>query len=451
MDLTELLLQPEGKTLEFKRDLSSPAGVLRTVVAFANTSGGIVLIGVDDGTRAVRGVSDPLALEERVASLVSDSILPRVLPDIELLAFRSTHVLAVRIHPSAARPHHLVRSGPEAGAYVRVGSTNRQADPELLAEMRRFVRGEAFDEQPMPDLEVDAVDVDAVRSAFEDIRTLRRTDLDTLRLTVRHQGRTVPTVGGVLLFGRERLAHFPDAWVQAGRFAGTDRSRIVDQAEIVSYPTEAVPEAVAFVEKHGLHGVRIGAVQRTSVRSLPPVAVREALVNALVHADYAQRGAPVRVALFDDRLEIENPGLLPFGLTLDDLPRGVSKLRNRVLGRTFKELGLVEQWGSGVQRMIGTCREAGLPPPEWEEIGTRLRVTLRTGADGTAALDPKDRAILDVLGAAAGLRTREVSEAVGLSVRATRQRLARLAALGEVREIGSGPTDPQRRYFRADG
>ena len=451
MDLTELLLQPEGKTLELKRDLSSPAGLLRTVVAFANTSGGTVLIGVEDGTRAVRGVTDPLALEERVASLVSGSILPRVLPDIELLAFRNTHVLAVRVYPSAARPHHLARSGPEEVAYVRVGSTNRRAGPEMLAEMRRFARGEAFDEQPMPDLAADAVDFDAAASAFEDVRKLKRADLDTLRLTVRHQGRRVPTVGGVLLFGQERLRHFPDAWVQAGRFAGLDRSRIVDQTEIVSHPSAAVLEAVAFVEKHGLHGASIGAVRRTSVRSLPPVAVREALVNALVHADYAQHGAPIRVALFDDRLEIENPGLLTFGLTLDDLPRGVSKLRNRVLGRTFKELGLVEQWGSGVQRMIGACREAGLPAPEWEEIGTRLRVTLHTGANGAIALDPKDRTILDALGPTDGLRTREVADAVGLSARATRQRLARLVELGEVREIGSGPNDPQRRYFRVDG
>ena len=137
-------------------------------------------------------------------------------------------------------------------------------------------------------------------------------DLDSLHLTVRHQRRTVPTVGGVLLFGRDRLAHFPDAWVQAGRFAGVDRSRILDQTEILSHPSEAVPVAVAFVEKHGLHGAHIGAVRRTSIRSLPPVAVREALVNALMHADYAQRGAPIRVALFDDRLEVENPGLLPF-------------------------------------------------------------------------------------------------------------------------------------------
>ena len=124
--------------------------------------------------------------------------------------------------------------------------------------------------------------------------------------------------------------------------------------------------------------------------NLPPAAVREAVVNAVVHADYAQRGAPVRVAIFDDRLEVENPGLLPFGLTVDDLRRGISKLRNRVIGRVFHELGLIERWGSGVQRMTAACREAGLAEPELEEIGTRFRVTLRTTGGGDGIVDEAD-------------------------------------------------------------
>lgn len=449
MDLLELLRRTEGKTLEFKRDLSSPAGFIRTVVAFANTSGGTVLVGVEDGTRAVRGVTDPLALEERIASLVSDSIAPRVLPDIELLGFRDTHVVAVRIYPSAVRPHHVVRTGPERGVHVRVGSTNRTADEALIAEMRRFARAEAFDEQPLPELNPSAIDFEAASRSFADVRKLRPADLDTLRLMTRYQGAAVPTVGGVLLYGRERLVHFPDAWVQAGRFAGTDRSHLIDREDILSSPVDAVTDAVAFVRKHGTNGVSIGAVRNRPLPGLPPVAVREAIVNAVVHADYAQRGAPLRLALYDDRLEIENPGLLPFGLTLDDLPRGVSKLRNRVLGRIFKELGLVEQWGSGAQRMITACREAGLPPPEWEEIGVRLRVTLRASVSAAIGLDEKDVGILDALSAAAaGLRTREVADAVGMSPRAARQRLARLVGLGRVSELGTGPTDPQRRYFR---
>ena len=70
---------------------------------------------------------------------------------------------------------------------------------------------------------------------------------------------------------------------------------------------------------------------------------------------------PSGVALYDDRLEIENPGLLPFGLTIEDIQRGVSKLRNRVIGRVFQALGLIEQWGSGIQRMTAACQEQGLP------------------------------------------------------------------------------------------
>ena len=84
--------------------------------------------------------------------------------------------------------------------------------------------------------------------------------------------------------------------------------------------------------------------------------------------------------VFDEKIEVESPGLLPFGLTIDDILRGVSKLRNRVIGRVFKELGLIEQWGSGIGRMIDACREHGLPAPEFEEVGTHFRVTLRLQA-----------------------------------------------------------------------
>ncbi|MDP2955490.1 MAG: helix-turn-helix domain-containing protein, partial [Longimicrobiales bacterium] len=366
MDLVELLKRPEGKTLEFKRDLSAPDGALKTIVAFANTAGGTLLVGVEDRTRHVRGVPDPLDLEERLANLLSDRIAPRLVPELEILAWRRTHVLAVQVHPSPTRPHYLTREGLDGGVYVRVGSTNRRADRELVEELRRFVRGEAFDEQPMPDLDSEALDFRAASESFAPVRTLARRDLLTLRLVTEYQGRNVPTVGGMLLFGRDRERHFPDAWIQAGRFEGTDRSRIRDRVEIRSHPVRAVEEAIAFVQKHALHGAEIGAVRRSERWNLPPVAVREAVINAVAHSDYAQRGTPLRIAVFDDRLEVENPGLLPFGLTIEDLPRGVSKLRNRVIGRVFHALGLIEQWGSGVQRMSAACREAGLAPPIFE-------------------------------------------------------------------------------------
>jgi len=431
---------------------ASPDGALKTIVAFANTAGGTLLVGVEDRSRHVRGVPDALDLEERLASLVSDRISPRIVPEIEILPWRRTHVLALQVHPSASRPHHLTREGPAGGVYVWVGSTNRRADAELIEELRRFARGEGFDEQPMPGLDSEALDFRAASESFAPVRKLARRDLETLRLVTKHQGRDVPTVGGMLLFGlaQARPRHFPDAWIQAGRFQGADRSRIIDRAEIRSLPVHAIEEAIAFVQKHTLHGAEIGAVRRKELWSLPPVAVREAVINAVVHSDYAQRGAPLRLSIFDDRLEVENPGLLPFGLTVEDLPRGVSKLRNRVIGRVFHALGLIEQWGSGIQRMTAACRDAGLAAPVFEELATRFRVTIGTARVGEPVLDDTDQTILASLAGGKGLSTSEIAEAIALTPRATRTRLAGLVGRGLVREIGTGPQDPQRRYYLAD-
>lgn len=448
MNLVELLKQREGKGLEFKRDLSLPDGVLRSLVAFANTAGGALLIGVEDKTRHVRGVKEPLAMEERLANLISDNIAPRLIPELEILPWRRrAHVLAVQVYPSHVRPHYLKGAGLENGVFVRVGSTNRRADPEMIEELRRFARGESFDEQPMPELDSEALDFRAASELFAPVRRLKRPDLETLRLVARHQGRTVPTVGGVLLFGKERERYFPDAWIQAGRFVGQDRSRIADTAEIRLHLPLSVEQAIAFVRKHDSRAAEIGFVRRTERWGLPPAAVREAVINTVVHAAYAQRGAPIRISIFDDRLEVENPGLLPFGLTIEDLHHSISKLRNRVLGRVFHALGLIEQWGSGIQRMTTACREAGLDAPLLEEIGTHFRVTLYTARKHPPRVDQVEQAILDALSAGKGLSTQQVATRIKRSPRATRTRLVSLVARGLVAEVGTSPQDPRRQYF----
>ncbi len=301
----------------------------------------------------------------------------------------------------------------------------------------------------MVDLDSEALDFRAASEFFKPTRTLRKHDLETLRLLTKHQGHTVPTVGGVLLFGRDRERHFPDAWIQAGRFDGLDKSRILDRAEFRGLPVSAIEAAITFIEKHSLHSAEIGRVRRTDRWNLPPVAVREAMINAVAHADYAQRGAPIRISIFDDRLEIENPGLLPFGLTIEDLKQGISKLRNRVIGRVFHALGLIEQWGSGIQRMTAACREAGLSDPRFEEIATRFRVTISTTPVNRRTLDDTDQAIVNALSGGEGKLTSQIAAVIGLTSRATRTRLVRLVGNGLVREVGSGPQDPKRSYFLA--
>lgn len=258
MDLESLKKRPEGKTLEFKRDVSSAGPLLKTVCAFANTAGGTLLIGIEDRTGSILGVADPLDAEERLSSIIADGIAPRLLPEIEIIPWRNTHVVAVRVHLGPSRPYHVASLGPGAGTYVRLGSTNRSADAELIAELARSSRGESFDEQPERGLGPEALDLAALSDAFAGTRSIRRTDLKTLRLIAIAHGAETPTVGGMLLFGHDRLSRYPDAWIQAGRFKGLTKSSVIDSADITAYPTTAVDHALAFVVRNTSLAYEIG-------------------------------------------------------------------------------------------------------------------------------------------------------------------------------------------------
>ena len=373
--IESLASSPEGKVLEFKRDLSSPKPLLKTLVAFANTAGGRMVIGVDDD-RQIIGVSAPLDDEERLCNLISDSITPRLVPNIEMMTVEGKTLLVVEVFVSGNRPHWLKSEGAEAGVYVRLGSTSRQADAALIGELRRSVEGVAFDEMPMPDLGLDDLDMEAARQLFSSISTLDQQALRTLKLVTQYQGQTVPTKGAVLLFGKDRELHFSDAWVQCGRFIGTDKAQIFDHIDIREHLPTAVDSVMLFLKKHAMRGADFSAVRRKDVWSIPLLLLREAVINALVHADYSQRGAPIRVSFFDDRIEVESPGILLPGMTVEDMRQGVSKIRNHVIARVFRELNLIEQWGSGVRRIFTEAQELGLPEPVFEEVGMRLRVVV---------------------------------------------------------------------------
>ena len=452
MNIVDLLKQSEGKTLEFKRDLSSPTNILRTIIAFANTAGGVLIIGVEDSTHYIVGVKEPHELEEKVANLISDTIAPHIIPEIDIIPWRDNYLLVLRVFPSSSRPHYYKKQGPDTGVYIRVGLTNRRADEEMIEELKRIVRNETFDEQPVPDVSPEAIDFRAASEQFEKIRKLSEKDLETLEIIVNHQGKKVPSVAGLLLFGKEREKKFPDAWIQAGRFQGSDKSYILDDAAFHSYPIIAIGDVLGFIEKHAMQSLKIDGIRHQKIWSIPLKAVREAIINAVVHADYSQHGSPIRVAIFDDRIEIDNPGLLRFGLTIPDIKQGISKLRNRIIGRIFHTIGLIERWGSGIQRIISSCEEGGFPEPKFEELATHFRVTIFTTRIKTSnKLDITNKAILEVLNQHnEGLASSKIAEEIKLSVRATRTRLLKLIELGLVTEIASSSQDPYRLYFSSD-
>lgn len=400
--------RPESKTLEFKRDLSSPKPILKSLVAFANSAGGRMVIGITDDKQII-GVDDPLDVEERLCNLIADSISPRLVPNIEMTTVEGKTLLLVEVFPSGMRPHFLKAEGMETGVYVRLGSSNRQADTQLVAELQRGIAGISFDSIPMPHLGKDDLNLEAIEDDFG-TKALSDARLQSLKLLTQEQGRLVPTHGAILLYGNDRRFHFDDAWIQCGRFIGNDKTDIFDHIDIDVPLPKAVDEIMLFLKKHAMRGADFSDIRRKDLWSIPIDILREVVINALVHADYSQRGAPIRIAFFDNRIEVENPGLLLPGLTIEDMKRGISKIRNPVIARVFKELDLIEQWGSGIPGIFHEAEEQKLPQPEIQEIGMRVRfiVNLKAIQPLTAEQSRK--------GKRAELLHKQVSEQVGEQV-----------------------------------
>ena len=332
-------------------------------------------IGVGDDKKVV-GVDQPLDEEERLANLIADSIAPRLVPNIEMTTVEGRTLLIVEVFLSGIRPHHFKPEGSEQGVYVRLGSTNRRADTQLISELQRGVAGIAFDATPMPQLTLDDLDLKTAQSIFGERRVLNEQTLLTLKLISREQGKPVPTRGGILLFGKDRTMHFTDAWIQCGRFIGKDKADIFDHIELYDPLPQAVDSITLFLKKHAMRGADFSEIRRKDIWSIPLNILREVVINALVHSDYSHQGTPIRIAFYDDRIEIESPGILLPGLTIDDMKQGVSQIRNPVIARVFRELELIEQWGSGVPGIFREAAAQGLSEPEIVEIGMRVRFTV---------------------------------------------------------------------------
>ena len=214
--------------------------------------------------------------------------------------------------------------------------------------------------------------------------------VESLGILVPFAGRLVPTLGGIILFGNDsaRLCRCPDARISCARFRGTSKAEFLDSLDIEGTVLDAVPEVLRFIRRNTRTAAKIEGLYRLEIPEYPDVAVREALVNAVAHSAYFLSGMRIMVAIYDDRLEIQNPGMLPFGMTLDDLKAGVSKSRNRMIARVMRTLAMMEEWGSGYKRIMEACSASGYPEPEWQEFGSAIRVVFKPHSDVFHAVAP---------------------------------------------------------------
>ncbi|MGW7445631.1 ATP-binding protein [Kitasatospora sp. NPDC054795] len=381
-----------------------PEKLWETVSAFSNAQGGVILLGIDEKEGfSVTGVDEPGAMEVAIANICSgDTMEPPVRPLIQTHEVEGKHVVVVEIPPmgSGQKPCFYRGLGAYGGSYIRVGDNDRRLtdyEVNLLLAGRGQPRD---DERIVIEAAIEDLDPTIVQSFVAGQRRERRrafenkTDdqlLVMMKAAKEHDGRVVPTLAGLLCMGAYPQQFFPQLNVTfvvypniTAGVPGPSGERFLDNASLSGPIPDVVSSALAMLRRNMRRRSVISGISRQDVWEYPETALREAVVNALVHRDLSQGslGTPTQVEMYPDRLIVRNPGGLYGPVNLMDLATShISSARNQALVHILQNVDLpdggkvCEARGSGISSMIYSLRSAGMGLPEFEDQISAFQVT----------------------------------------------------------------------------
>ena len=378
----DTMFSGETKNIEYKVALPDKSEkYMKTIVAFANTQGGKLIVGIDDETRQIVGVENDILFQlmDGIANAVSDSCVPQIIPDIEPQTIDGKTVIVVTVEAGKNRPYYLKSKGKDNGTYIRVAGTSRQAFPEKIKELEMEGARISWDELTCVGYPVSE---DATEKLCQDIEKFRKKagmaehsvkkeQLINWKILKQSEGQLLATNAYALLTSD----YFSFSKTQCAVFKGTDRAVFLDKREFTGPIYTQIEAAVDFVLRNIRLGATIDGLVRKEKYELPPEAIREMIINAHCHRNFSDESC-IQVAIYDDRLEVTSPGGLYNGLTYEEIMNGHSKIRNKGIANIFSQMGLVEAWGSGIKRILNGAEEYGLPKPRFREFDNMFRVEL---------------------------------------------------------------------------
>ena len=421
----------EGITTEFKREYTDE--IKKAVIAFANTRGGEVLIGVeDDGT--VIGVPDVDGTMLKVTNALRDSIKPDITMFLmcEKREIDGKDVVAASVQKGAACPYYLAAKGlrPE-GVFVRQGASTVPATGSAILKMIKETDGDDY--EAARSLNQELTFQDAERFFAEEHIPFGQEQKCTLGL-VSEDG-VFTNLG---LFLSDQCTHTAKLAV----FQGSSKTVFKDRAEFSGSLFRQMEDIYAYIDRFNQIRAEFPGLKRVDTRDYPPEAVREAMLNAIVHRDYSY-SASTFISIFDDRIEFVTLGGLPKEIAMSDVTMGVSVPRNRRLANIFYRLHLVEAFGTGMLK-IKECYTDYACQPAVEVSENAFKITLPNvnyeaeTANQKNPLSEKEQRILKFISAQQSVSRTEIEVATSLSQSVTVRTLKKLLGLGLIQKRGKG-------------
>jgi len=349
----------ETKNLEFKERFTDE--VLETLCAFANTDGGQIIIGVQEDGK-VKGIE----INNKELQQITEKIVTNlgIHPDIEIKEEQGKKILVIKVSRS------IVPVSYKGKYYERVGNTTREMSFERLKE---FFREDLYWDSLTNEASLEEIDLETVKLFIRLSKARGRltifdedTEPEVLfeHLKLSEKGKLTNAV--ILLFGRDTQRYFLNSVLRIIRLK--NQTTIIGDKLIVGNLFKQVIEGEEAIKSFINVRYEIKGFQRDEIWDYPLAAIREAMINALIHRDYFRWGVQTQIKIFDDYIWFYNIGGLPKGITLEQLKKPHSSVpRNPLIVHIFYLAGFIEEVGSGIGRMIEEMKKAGLPEPEFKE------------------------------------------------------------------------------------
>lgn len=446
------IMMDESKSIEFKECLPEKSiKHMKTVVAFANGTGGKIIFGVKDDTREIVGIDteDIFKIMDSVTNAIVDSCEPVIIPDVTLHSISDKTVIVVEIKHGSQTPYYIKSMGRDLGTYIRASGTTRLADENRLMELLFEGKNRSYDREICKGITITDDDIQLLCQQLKEVAlknsedeqkaTIKDVTKNTLLswgVLVEQNNIIYPTHAYALLTGYPIL----EVVTQCGVFKGKDRSIFIDRREFTGPLYKQVDEAYKYVLSKINLGASIEGLYRQDIYELPIKSIREIISNAILHRSFIDVGN-VQIALYDDRLEVTSPGMLLSGVTLEKMKEGYSKIRNKAVACAFTYMKISERWGSGIPRLYKECQDRGLQEPKLIDMDGDFRVNLYRKKQSTinnqdAQLDPLDKAILNVFKDSPTMTQKKVAEILKEDIHLIEYRVDRMKSLGSIERKG---------------
>ena len=448
MNVEELAKEKENKDLDFKLELPESKKAAQLVTAFYNSRGGKIILGVNDNRRLV-GLKNSQKVEHKFTQIIRHWCKLDEEPKIEFIKYENKNFIVIHC-PKGKNTPYFVRG--ESKPRIRIGSSNVIANKEEIARLYREGSSKSQDIYPVENSTLDDLDLEKVKEYLEKselTKQLNNNYLSELMLkehfVVRENKKVVPTIAGILLFGKNPHLNITQCEIRADRYVGDSMVEWLDRKDIHGTLFEMIKLAEQFMLKNMRTPAKVVGFKTEFRTEYPIEALREAIINALVHRDWHSSNA-ILLRMFNSYVEVISPGELLRPLKISEIMKNdyIPKSRNKVLVEVLSKSGVMDKRGTGFLRIRETMKEWNLPDPKLKEkqdcfvIRFNNPTILKIPVLDESKLNQRQKKFFDrVIEGEEKITTQQYIELIGCSKRTAIRDLNQLVKLGVVVQMGS--------------